>query len=170
MRADGVSSCCREKWFGKSRCVSKSDFLQCVSAVTCKGAVIRSSCNQNNAGCFAQWQWLRGVQEDYKHCQELVFSHPTGLCPFYHSVFLSNFPPRVCASTERLFATPWTVACQVLPSMEFSRQEYWSGWPFLSPGDPPNPGTEPVSPVSPADEFFSTVPRGNFFLSSSNSY
>ena len=39
-----------------------------------------------------------------------------------------------------LFATPWTVAHQALLSMEFSRQEYWSGWPFPSAGDLPNPG------------------------------
>ena len=42
------------------------------------------------------------------------------------------------------------VACQAPLSMEFSRQEYWSGLRFLSPGDLPNPGIELVSPVSPA--------------------
>jgi len=40
-------------------------------------------------------------------------------------------------------ATPWTVACQALLSMGFSWQGYWSGLPFSSPGDLPNPGTEP---------------------------
>ena len=45
-----------------------------------------------------------------------------------------------------LFATPWTVAYQVPPSMGFSRQEYWSGLPFPSPGDLPNPGTDPGLP------------------------
>ena len=42
-------------------------------------------------------------------------------------------------------ATPWTVACQVPLSMGFSRQDYWSGLPFPSPGDLPNPGIEPGS-------------------------
>ena len=42
-----------------------------------------------------------------------------------------------------LSTTPWTVARQALLSMEFSRQEYWSGLPFPTPGDLPNPGTEP---------------------------
>ena len=42
-----------------------------------------------------------------------------------------------------LLAIPWTVACQAPPSMGFSRQEYWSGLPFPSPGDLPNPGIEP---------------------------
>ena len=44
-----------------------------------------------------------------------------------------------------LFATPWTLACQAPLSMEFSRQEYWSGLPFPFPGDLPNPGIEPAS-------------------------
>ena len=42
--------------------------------------------------------------------------------------------------------TPWTVACQAPLSMEFSRQEYWSGLPFPSPADILNPGLEPMSP------------------------
>ena len=50
-------------------------------------------------------------------------------------------------SRVRLFATPWTVAYQVPLSMGFSRQEYWSGWPFPCPGDLPNPGIEPGSPT-----------------------
>ena len=49
-------------------------------------------------------------------------------------------------SHVQFFATPWTVAHQAPPSMEFSRQEYWSGLPFPSPGDLPNPGIEPVPP------------------------
>ena len=50
-------------------------------------------------------------------------------------------------SRVRLFVTPWTVAYQAFPSMGFSRQEYWSGLPFPSPGDLPNPGIEPGSPA-----------------------
>ena len=49
-------------------------------------------------------------------------------------------------SRVRLFATPWTVAYQVPPSMGFSRQEYWNGLPFPSP-DLPNQGIEPSSPA-----------------------
>ena len=51
----------------------------------------------------------------------------------------------------RLFAIPWTVACQAPPSMKFSRQEYWSGLPFPPPGDLLNPGIEPRSPALQAD-------------------
>ena len=46
-----------------------------------------------------------------------------------------------------LFETPWTVAHQDPLSMGFSRKEYWSGLPFPSPGDLPNPGTKPESPA-----------------------
>ena len=56
----------------------------------------------------------------------------------------------VMLSHVRLFATLWMVARQVPLSMEFSRQEYWSGLPFPTPGDLPNPGIEPMSPESPA--------------------
>ena len=47
--------------------------------------------------------------------------------------------------------TPWTVARQAPLSMRFSRQGYWSGLPFPSPGDLPNPGIEPRSPALQAD-------------------
>ena len=57
-----------------------------------------------------------------------------------------------------LFATPWTVACQAPPSMGFSRQEYWRGLPFPSPGDLPNPGIEPGSPALQADSLASEPP------------
>ena len=48
-------------------------------------------------------------------------------------------------SRVRLFVTTWTVACQAPLPVEFSRQEYWSRWPFPTPGDLPNPGMEPTS-------------------------
>ena len=52
---------------------------------------------------------------------------------------------------KRLFASLWTVAGQDPLSVEFFRQEYWSGLPFPSPGDLPNSGTEPRSPALQAD-------------------
>ena len=50
------------------------------------------------------------------------------------------------------FATSWTVTHQVPLFMGFSRQEYWGGLPFPSPGHLPDPGIEPESPVSPASQ------------------
>ena len=57
------------------------------------------------------------------------------------------------------FATPWTVAHQAPLFMGFSRQEYWSALPLLSPGDLPDPGTEPSFPAL-AGKFFATEPPG----------
>ena len=58
----------------------------------------------------------------------------------------------------RLFVTPWTVAHQAPLSMDFSRQEYWSGLPYPPPGDLPNPGIEPGSPALQADSLPSEAP------------
>ena len=55
--------------------------------------------------------------------------------------------------------TPWTEAHQAPLFMEFSRQEYWSGLPFPSLGDPLDPGIEPASPAL-AGGFFTTEPPG----------
>ena len=55
-----------------------------------------------------------------------------------------------CQVMSNAFAPPWTVIHQVPLCMGFHRQAYWSGLPFPSPGDLPNPGTEPASMVSPA--------------------
>ena len=76
-------------------------------------------------------------------------------------------------SCIRLFVTPQTVACQAPLPMEFSRQEYWSrgekgywsGWPFPTPGDLPDPGVEPTPPASPAwtGRFFTTMLSGKPF-------
>ena len=54
-------------------------------------------------------------------------------------------------SHAQLFATPWTAAHQAPLSMSFSRQGYWSGLPFSSPGDLPNPRVEPGYPPLQAD-------------------
>ena len=76
---------------------------------------------------------------------------------------LWNMPPVVFCSVKslsrvRLFATPWTVAHQACLSMGFSRQDYWSGVPFPSPGDLPDPGIEPGSPTLQADALTSEPP------------
>ena len=61
-------------------------------------------------------------------------------------------------SRVRLFVTLWTVGHQALPSMGFPRQEYWSGLPFPSPGDIPDPGIKPRSPALQADALTSEPP------------
>ena len=61
-------------------------------------------------------------------------------------------------SRVRPSVTPWTAALQAPPSMGFSRQEYWSGVPFLSPGDLSDPRIKPGSPALEADSFPSEPP------------
>ena len=61
-----------------------------------------------------------------------------------------------------LFVTPWTVAYEGPPSMGSSRQEYWSGLPFPSPRDLPDPGMEPQSPALQADALSSEPPGKPF--------
>ena len=71
----------------------------------------------------------------------------------HHACVLSHF------SRVWVFATLQTVACQAPLSMGFSREEYWSGLPFPSPGDLPDPGIQPTSFTSPAL-------AGRFFITS----
>ena len=61
------------------------------------------------------------------------------------------------AKSRPALASPWAVACQAPLSMGFSREEYWSGLPFLSPGDLPDPGIEPGSPVLQADSLLTEL-------------
>ena len=66
----------------------------------------------------------------------------------YNQYMLQTVKVKVKSlSRVRLFATPWTAAYQAPQSMGFSRQEHWSGLPFPSPRDLPDPGIEPGSPT-----------------------
>ena len=74
---------------------------------------------------------------------------------------LKLYDRYVCYDSRSVMSdsvTPWTVACQAPLSMEFSRQEHWSGWPFPPPRDLPGPGTQPGSPAQQADSFQSVPP------------
>ena len=65
-----------------------------------------------------------------------------------HACMLSRF------SRVQLFETLWTIARQATLSMGFSRQEYWSGLPCLSPGDRPDPGIKSLSPTLAGGFFY----------------
>ena len=79
-----------------------------------------------------------------------------------HMIFFGEWVKSL--SGVRLFATPWTVALQSPLSMGFSRQEYWSGLPFPSPGDLPDRGIEPRSPALQAEALTSEPPGKPDFL------
>ena len=67
--------------------------------------------------------------------------------------------PVKLLSCVQLFVIPWTVAYQAFPSMGFSRQEYWSGLPFPSSGDFPDPGIKARSPTLQEDSLQSEPPE-----------
>ena len=75
---------------------------------------------------------------------------PTAAPKLHSAPNWNNSLPFVAKSCPTL-ASPWTVAFQAPLSMGFSRQQYWSGLPFPSPGDLPDPGIEPRSPALQAD-------------------
>ena len=70
--------------------------------------------------------------------------------------------PASMLSHVQLFETMWTIVCQVPLFMEFSKQEYWSGLPYPTPGDLPDPGVKSTSLASPAlaGRFLTTAPPG----------
>ena len=81
----------------------------------------------------------------------------------YLSIYLYIYICYCCCLLTKLyltlFATPWTVTPPVPLSMGFPRQEYWSGLPFSSPGDLPDPGIEPTAPALAGGFFTTELPR-----------
>ena len=108
--------------------------------------------------CPPIFQWLSTAREQ-KADLGLAVNWLLSLLAHFSFILLfdkyaSHYVPDTVLVSEaksfshvQLFATPWTVAYQAPPSMGFSRQECWSGLPFPSPGDLPDPGIEPGSPA-----------------------
>ena len=107
----------------------------CVSYVSCSDRwVLYCSCHLGSPSNLLFMKW--------KHMSR-------DLSENVHSDFVENSLKMLRRfSRVRLFGTPWTVVHQAVLSMGFSRQEYWTGLPFPSPGDLPDPGMEPMSHVS----------------------
>ena len=100
--------------------------LECIAIFFCKGSSRprdRSQVSHIAGRCFTVWATRETIRRIYRKVKVKSLS-----CVW-------------------VFATPWTVTYQVPLSMGFSRKEYWSGLPFPSPGDLPNPGIELVSPT-----------------------
>ena len=103
-------------------------------------------------------RWLR-IQSQYLACLSACWLAgqwaPSG-SPWEEESY--KVSPHLSCSVVSDSATPWTVAFQAPLSMEFSRQEYWSGLLFPPPADLPNPGIKPASLTSPAlaGGFFTT--------------
>ena len=113
------------------------------------------------------WELFRQQVSPMQQTEETLKSQPgKGICsPKAMNTFVNNLLVPWRSEVEvkllshvRLFATPWTVAYQASQSMEFSRQDYWSGLPFASPEDLHDPGIEPTSPALQADALLSEPP------------
>ena len=110
-----------------------------------------AECRRGVGASILQLLWL--TLKGYNHCKQTKvedireFSPGSSpLCMYVHAKSLSRV---------RLFVTLWTVAHQAPLSLGFPREEYWSGLPFPSSGDLPNPGVKPAS-FALAGEFFTT--------------
>ena len=100
----------------------------------------------------SQVAWLGNLRSCMQYGAAKNRGRMSGFLEVKVHLFSENLKVKVKSlSHVRLFATLWTVPCQAPLSMGFSRQEYWSGLPFPSPGDLPDPGIEPSSPTLKAD-------------------
>ena len=86
-----------------------------------------------------------------------VFQEDSLLMSYQRSPIYEDDGGSIVTKSCQTLATPWNVAYQDPLSVGFSRQEYWSGLPFPSPGDFPNPGTEPRSPALQADSLMTDL-------------
>ena len=103
----------------------------------------------------AEWGWKISAEENESICR--IEGKLWGKEEVFHEVEVSLLFSQL--SCVWLFVTPWTIARQAPLSMGFSRQKYWSGLPFPSPGDLPDPGIKHASPPL-IGGFFTTEPPG----------
>ena len=125
-------------WSGRYPGVGNSNTLQ-YSCLETYGQRILAGCSPWVA---ESWTWLR----DWARACLCTHTHTHTLSLLSQMLFYREVKVK-SLSRVQLFATLWTVACQASPSMGFSRQKYWSGLPFPSPVDLPNPEIEPRSPT-----------------------
>ena len=89
------------------------------------------------------------AEETNGHSRQKMLETKTS--SLYKKRVLATIGGGLVAKSCPTFATPWTIACQALLAMEFSREEHWSELPFPSPGYLLDPGIEPRSPALQAD-------------------
>ena len=137
--------------------------LKCCTQYVSKFERLRSSC-RTGKGQFSFQSQRRTMPKNVQTARKL---HSLQMLPrlcskscklAFSSMWTESFQMWKLLSCVLFFATPWTVAHQAPLSREFSRQEYWSGLPFSSPADLPNPWIEPKSPALQADSLPSEPP------------
>ena len=105
---------------------------------------------------------LRKCSKPKAHSQASSWSRKTACTRLPFPFIIIRFIVSLCVSVARscpiICLTLWTIAWEGPLFIDFSRQEYWSRWPFPSPGDLPDPGIEPRSPALQADSLLSESP------------
>ena len=122
------------KWLSMHACIGEEN-----------GNPLQYSCLENPRDRGAWWAAVYGFAQSWTRLKWLSSSSSS-------SPQMNGFPTlRVlsCFNCVWLFETLWTITCQTLLSMGFSRQEYWNGLPWPPPGELPDLGIEPMSPVPP---------------------
>ena len=114
-------------------------------------------CKESDPTEWLNWNWNTCP----KHYAMIL---PSSKATLWNLVGYIKESENVCLNNVRLFVTPWTVAHLAPLSIEFSRQEYWSGLPFLSPVHVPHPGIEPGSLAMQTDSLLSEPPRKIIYI------
>jgi len=125
-------------------------WLPCINGRLIHDKICRTEQWEKN-GCIIKWNWINWISTWKKMGsldKILISIWKQWKCCYYC---------LVTKSCLTLFALPWAIVRQAPPSMGFHRQEYWSGLPFPSPGNIPDPVIKPKSPAW-ADRFFTTEP------------
>ena len=139
----------------------QQQMMSLVLSVLC-ALIFNSKAFQDVATSTVSYRWGTWAPQRLSNCSKLVTdlgfqSWPSDFRPRNFSLLYTDICGLVAKSCPTVTA-PWTVTCQAPLSMEFSRQEYWSGLPFPSPWDLPDPGIELRSPALQADALTSEPP------------
>ena len=166
-------------WAAVHRVAQSQTWLKWLRMHTCTGEgndnTLQYSCLESPRDGGVWWAAIYGVTQSRtrlkrlssssssispsNECSGLILLQERGPLPGPETGLLSNTQKWKLFSHVWFIATPWTVTHQAPLSMEFSRQEYWSGLPFPSPVDLPDPGIKPRSPALQADSLSSEPPE-----------
>ena len=123
----------------------------------------KTSILQRSAFYSMKKVWIRGFKKYFIYVLLNCLFSPISVCSFWPVFYIGKVKVLVAKSCP-LFVIPWTVPYQAPLSTEFFKQEYWSGLPFHSPGDLPNPRIKPRSPALQADSLPSELSGKRFTL------
>ena len=145
-------------------CIEQNHLVMCVCVCVCV-CVHQGTLNMYYLGSPGSSPRKKEIHQAQSPMTVASSDSPKAMSPNQSTedgLFIKPMMFIVCPQSYLTLCTPWSIAHQAPLSMEFSKQESWSGLPFPSPEDLPNPGIAPTSLASPtlADRFFTTVSPG----------